>query len=240
MPANLSLKGKASTAGFYSPIHGAIAAADQLPPTVQEFLGWLIVSRIRGDALDAGCGAHGLITKHSRGLGLTVTAIDSNPDVIHSKPDIGASLASVLDLPFPEGSFDLTICTGVAHHTPDPEKAISELARVTKPGGVVYLSLYCFHRSPAAYAVRALRAVGRIIPFRFLHTAFKGIPAINNFVLDHMYVPILWLFTAAEVRSICFAAGLIVVDEFKSTMDPLPAAISGDGLLRVFICRRGP
>jgi SAM-dependent methyltransferase len=40
-------------------------------------------------------------------------------------------------LPFPDNSFDLTTCQTVLIHLPDPTAAISEMLRVTKPGGLV-------------------------------------------------------------------------------------------------------
>jgi ubiquinone/menaquinone biosynthesis C-methylase UbiE len=49
---------------------------------------------------------------------------------------------SVLDLQFPDNSFDLTYSMGVLHHTPDPFKGFCEMVRVTRPGGVVIVSVY--------------------------------------------------------------------------------------------------
>jgi SAM-dependent methyltransferase len=37
---------------------------------------------------------------------------------------------------------DLTISMGVIHHTPDSFKSFSELVRITKPGGIIFLSVY--------------------------------------------------------------------------------------------------
>ena len=43
---------------------------------------------------------------------------------------------------FPDNYFDYAYSVGVLHHTGDPEKGFQELCRVTKPGGVVVVSLY--------------------------------------------------------------------------------------------------
>lgn len=40
-------------------------------------------------------------------------------------------------LPFPDNAFDLTTCQTVLIHLPDPAAAISEMLRVTRPGGLV-------------------------------------------------------------------------------------------------------
>lgn len=43
--------------------------------------------------------------------------------------------ADILDLPFPDESFDVVICNHVLEHIEDDSKAMSELYRVMKPGG---------------------------------------------------------------------------------------------------------
>src|SRR4030095_14827085 len=49
---------------------------------------------------------------------------------------------NVLALTMSDASFDSTFCAGVIHHTPDPALALRELARITAPGGHIYLSVY--------------------------------------------------------------------------------------------------
>ena len=46
------------------------------------------------------------------------------------------------NLPFDDNSFDYVYSWGVLHHTPDTEKAVSEVYRVCKPGGRVCIMLY--------------------------------------------------------------------------------------------------
>jgi ubiquinone/menaquinone biosynthesis C-methylase UbiE len=48
----------------------------------------------------------------------------------------------VLALDFPDEQFDYSYSVGVLHHTGDPFTGFRELVRVTKPGGVVVVSLY--------------------------------------------------------------------------------------------------
>lgn len=44
--------------------------------------------------------------------------------------------ANILDLPFEDDSFDIILCNHVLEHIEDDTKAISELYRVLKPGGM--------------------------------------------------------------------------------------------------------
>jgi 2-polyprenyl-3-methyl-5-hydroxy-6-metoxy-1,4-benzoquinol methylase len=44
-------------------------------------------------------------------------------------------------LPFRDGAFDRVMCSEVLEHLPDPGAAIAEIARVTRRGGVVVLSV---------------------------------------------------------------------------------------------------
>lgn len=44
-------------------------------------------------------------------------------------------------LPFRDGAFDRVLCSEVLEHLPDPARAIAELTRVTRAGGIVVLSV---------------------------------------------------------------------------------------------------
>src|SRR4029453_12852434 len=44
-------------------------------------------------------------------------------------------------LPVPDATFDLTVCHYVVEHVTELEPCCDELARVTKPGGTLYLSV---------------------------------------------------------------------------------------------------
>jgi SAM-dependent methyltransferase len=49
---------------------------------------------------------------------------------------------SVLDLPFPDGNFDMVFSHGVLHHVPDIKQAQSEIRRVLRPGGELVVMVY--------------------------------------------------------------------------------------------------
>jgi len=66
-----------------------------------------------------------------------------------------------------EGAFDVVVCSGVLHHTPDPRAAFGAVARLVKPGGYVVLGLYnAFARLPHRLRRGIARLSGfRVIPF---------------------------------------------------------------------------
>jgi SAM-dependent methyltransferase len=63
------------------------------------------------------------------------------------------------------GAFDVVYCSGVLHHTPDPEASFHAIARLVRPGGVIVLGLYnAYARIPH----RLRRAVARLTGFRWI------------------------------------------------------------------------
>lgn len=52
--------------------------------------------------------------------------------------------ADLLDMPFEDKVFDVVVCLGVLQHTPDTKRAIEELWRVVKHGGLLIADHYHF------------------------------------------------------------------------------------------------
>jgi SAM-dependent methyltransferase len=69
-----------------------------------------------------------------------------------SKIDI---VSDILDIPEPDASFDAVLCTEVLEHLPDPVRAIEEMARLLRPGGVFIITAPFWsltHFAPYHYA----------------------------------------------------------------------------------------
>jgi SAM-dependent methyltransferase len=80
---------------------------------------------------------------------------------------------SATELPFPDNSFDVTCSFKVLAHIPAIEQALSEMARVTRPGGYILAELY----NP--YSFRGLlRALG---PARKVATTKKESDVFTRF-----------------------------------------------------------
>jgi len=96
----------------------------------------------RQRALDVGCGPGALTSELVARLGAEqVAAVDpSEPFVLaarerHSGVDVRPAAAE--ELPFPDGQFDVTLAQLVVHFMADPVAGLREMARVTRPGGIV-------------------------------------------------------------------------------------------------------
>ena len=64
----------------------------------------------------------------------TYTTTDLNSPLADVKADI-------CDLPFGENEYDIILCNHVLEHIPDDTKAMQELYRVLKPGGIAILQI---------------------------------------------------------------------------------------------------
>src|ERR1039457_641580 len=86
--------------------------------------------------LDAGCGSGGTLEEAARyGEG---HGIELNPDAApagQSRRCGEVRVGRLEELPWEAGTFDLITCLDVIEHTPDDRVTLSELRRVTKPGG---------------------------------------------------------------------------------------------------------
>jgi ubiquinone/menaquinone biosynthesis C-methylase UbiE len=87
--------------------------------------------------LDVGCGAGALSQRVRSELGAEVVAVDSSERMVDLTRELGidARIADVQELPFEDGSFDCVAAGWVLYHVADRERAISECARVLRPGG---------------------------------------------------------------------------------------------------------
>lgn len=107
---------------------------------LEQFLGRYLPAR--GDGirlLDVGCGTgHHLENLRSRGY--SVAGVDGSEEMLQhartNNPGVEIKLADVEQLPFESASFDYLICIEVLRYLPSMTKAVGEMARVLKPGGV--------------------------------------------------------------------------------------------------------
>lgn len=75
-------------------------------------------------------------------------------------------LADAMQLPFPTASFDIAASALVLNFIPDAARALAEMRRVTRPGGIVagYVWEFGMELSPSGPLRRAMRAFGAAVP----------------------------------------------------------------------------
>lgn len=89
-----------------------------------------------GRVLDVGCGAGELAERFAR-LGASVRAIDTSERMVALTRERGidAFVADAQALPFDDDEFDVVVAAWVLYHVQNRDLAISECARVLRPGG---------------------------------------------------------------------------------------------------------
>lgn len=177
--------------------------------------------------LDVGAGP-GRFTIELARLGATVVVADISPgqlDLNRKKvAEAGAEeavlervVADLVELPFPEASFDAAVCYGgpISYAVDRAADAIAELARVTRPGGHVLVSVMSLVGAVQAYADAVLDVAAK-----------HGLPLTAEIVRSGLLPegPDLWhlamkLFRWRELRELLAPHGEIL-------------AVSAAGLLR--------
>jgi SAM-dependent methyltransferase len=99
--------------------------------------------------LDVGCGPGALTSELVRRVGAgNVAAVDPSEPFVAAvaarNPGVIVQRAAAEDLPFADGRFDATLAQLVVHFMTDPVAGLTEMARVTRSGGVVAACVWDF------------------------------------------------------------------------------------------------
>jgi ubiquinone/menaquinone biosynthesis C-methylase UbiE len=101
------------------------------------------------NVLDVGCGTGDFLRLlapivspgTAEGLDLSETMIaEARRRSAENVDNLSFRVGSVLELPFPDGSFDLVLATQLLLHVPDPWRALAEMKRVLAPSGLICVS----------------------------------------------------------------------------------------------------
>jgi SAM-dependent methyltransferase len=95
-------------------------------------------------ALDSGCGTGALAFALAPHVG-EVVGVDTNADYLEAARAAAPANVRFVEgdataLPFGYAEFDIAACLRLLHHVRRPELAVSELARVTRPGGRIFIA----------------------------------------------------------------------------------------------------
>lgn len=91
--------------------------------------------------LDVG-GGPGYFREAFEGAGATYVALDADVGELAGAGDIATRtvLGSGMDLPFRDGAVDVCYSSNVLEHVPDPWRMAEEMVRVTRSGGLTFIS----------------------------------------------------------------------------------------------------
>jgi SAM-dependent methyltransferase len=121
--------------------------------------------------LDAGCGDGRYVAALAAELPPRRAGVDLSERILATArarvADADFRQASLEELPFADGEFDLVLCSQVIEHVPEAGHAVDELARVLRHGGTLIISTDNEHNTvtrvlnaPRMLAVGALRLRG--------------------------------------------------------------------------------
>jgi ubiquinone/menaquinone biosynthesis C-methylase UbiE len=130
----------------------AQAHLDAVDNTFVEHALRLVEGCERGRAIDIGTGPGQIVVKLARRLaGWKFVGVDRSPNMIaQANANLAATngeltgrvefqVADGNRLPFPDRSFDLVLCNSVLHHLAEPEKLLTEMARLGIVGSAILL-----------------------------------------------------------------------------------------------------
>lgn len=102
------------------------------------------------DVLEIGVGMGADTLEWAKSIPRSLTGVDLTPravDLTSARLETyglpgRVECADAENLPFPDESFDIVYSWGVLHHSPNTPRAISEVHRVLKPGGIARIMVY--------------------------------------------------------------------------------------------------
>lgn len=141
----------------------------------------------------------GLGADHQRfaQAGAQVTGVDLTPRAINlTRRRLQAFalqsrllVADAENLPFPSNEFDLVYSWGVIHHSPDTRRAVGEILRVLKPGGVARVMIYS-----------KWSLVGMMLWVRYALLRLRPLTSLRTIYAEFLESPGTKAYTVAEAR----------------------------------------
>jgi len=156
--------------------------------------------------LDAGCGEGFILERlRARSVGQVLRGVDIQQQAIdlgrQVHPHLTMQQGSVFELPFEDNAFDVVICSEVLEHLEHPEKALKELARVTRKYTIITVPNEPFFRLANFLRGKNVSRWGNDIE-HIQHWSSQGIAEFVNreFEVKKIRTPFPWTIIVGEKR----------------------------------------
>lgn len=170
------------------------------------FARYLKRAPVNAHVLDVGCGT-GANLQLLSDMQFKAVGLDANSEAIRfcAAKGLSARLGSATDLPFPDQTFDVVLATDVIEHLEDDAKALREIARVLKKGGLAIITVPAF-KSLWGRQDEIAHHKRRYLKRDLLHTVrISDLKPLQSFYFNYLlFLPIL-----AVRRAIAAGVGVV-------------------------------
>ena len=171
----------------------------------QTFVSEALAPLTRGVVVEAGCGARSHLAYPAGTQVIGIDILDSQ--LRRNTHATRLAQGDVTALPVASTTADVIVCWDVLEHLPAPERAIGEMARVLRPGGLAVLAL------PNILSLKGL--VTRFTPWRFhvwVYRRVLGDHTVGTDASDQFPTAFRFALRPAGLQRLAQACGLRVVD----------------------------